>query len=230
MEPHFLKGNPPLEIILRRSARARRISLRVSSLDGRVTLTLPKGVPEHEALNFAQDKADWIRGHVERAAQPKRVTHGDKIPFIGRDIMITPGSGRRVTLSGHTLTVPGAPEQAAPRIKAWLKIQARESLIISVTKYSEKIGRKHGRITLRDTRSRWGSCNSRGDLMFSWRLVMAPHEVLDYVAAHEVAHLIEMNHSPAFWNIVEKICPAYKTHQRWLRTNGTALHSYRFAD
>ncbi|RMD90830.1 MAG: M48 family peptidase, partial [Alphaproteobacteria bacterium] len=107
-------------------------------------------------------------------------------------------------------------------------MQAREALAAACDRHAARLGRRYGRLSLRDTRSRWGSCSAEGNLNFSWRLVMAPPEVLDYVAAHEVAHLAEMNHSPAFWALVERLFPAHEAPRRWLRENGASLHRYRF--
>jgi len=105
---------------------------------------------------------------------------------------------------------------------------ARERLLGAVARHAEALGRPAGKITLRDTRSRWGSCSSKGDLMFSWRLIMAPPAVLDYVAAHEVAHLAEMNHSARYWAVCEQLCPEYRVHRRWLKQSGAALLAWRF--
>ncbi len=121
--------------------------------------------------------------------------------------------------------------RAAPaRLRAWLRTRARERLADASDRHAARLGMPYRRLTLRDTRSRWGSCSAQGGLMYSWRLVMAPGDVLDYVAAHEVAHLAEMNHSPAFWNTVARLKPGYETPRRWLRENGAALHRYRFGD
>ncbi len=225
-----LPGNPPVEITLRRSARARRVSLRVSGLDGRVTLSLPKGVAEATALAFAEEKSDWIRRHLAKRMEEVRPEVGGTLLFEGRERRILAGTGRCVRLEADDLLVPPQPGMLAARLKAFLKLQARGRLQAACEGYAERLGRRFTKITLRDTRSRWGSCSANGGLMFSWRLVMAPPEVLDYVAAHEVAHLVEMNHSAAYWEIVRGLCPDYETHRRWLRTNGGLLHRYRFDD
>jgi predicted metal-dependent hydrolase len=111
-----------------------------------------------------------------------------------------------------------------------LKALARDRLTEASDRHAAALGRRYTRLTLRDTRSRWGSCSSAGALMYSWRLILAPPEVLDYVAAHEVAHLAQMNHSPAFWAEVARLCPSYPTHRTWLRRSGDTLHRYRFSD
>ena len=226
MPERYLNGNPPVPILMRRSARARRISLRVSRLDGRVTLTLPKGVSEAEALAFAESRADWIRGHLAAREEDVVPTAGARIPVEGQLHEIKQVTGRRVLCENGQILVPA---HAAPaRLRSWLRELARDRLTAASDRHAAALGRSYARITLRDTRSRWGSCSSAGALMYSWRLVMAPPEVLDYVAAHEVAHLVEMNHSPAFWSVVEKLYGPYETQRKWLRSNGTSLHRYRF--
>jgi predicted metal-dependent hydrolase len=131
-------------------------------------------------------------------------------------------------MEGGVLCVPGGPEQLAPRVGAWLREVARQDCVAAAERHAARLRRSFGKITMRDTRSRWGSCTSAGDLMFSWRLVLAPPDVLDYVVAHEVAHLAEMNHSPRFWRQVERLCPDYAASRQWLRRNGAALQAFDF--
>ncbi|MFX0545392.1 M48 family metallopeptidase [Roseovarius sp. S1116L3] len=225
MGEHILPGNPPIAVTLRRSSRARRISLRVSGVDGRVTLTLPRGLSEREALDFARSKQDWLQGHLESRAPEVPALPGALIPVEGQIFQIEAGGGRRVVIEGDRLIVPGG--QPA-RLQAWLKTLARDRLAAASDRYSAALGRPYGKLTLRDTRSRWGSCSSSAGLSYSWRLIMAPPEVLDYVAAHEVAHLEQMNHSAAFWDAVARLMPDYAAHRQWLRRHGTDLHRYRF--
>lgn len=226
MTDHFLPGSPPVALVLRRSARARRISLRISQLDGRVTLTVPKSVREGEALQFARDKEGWIRRHLDRRPEDVAVAIGQSLPVEGRLRRITPSATRKVVLSEDEIQVPEA--QAAARLKSYLTALARDRLASASDHYAGQLGRSYARISLRDTRSRWGSCSSTGGLMYSWRLILAPPQVLRYVAAHEVAHLAEMNHSPAFWTQVEALFGSYAQERQWLRDNGTALHLFRF--
>ncbi len=230
MGDHILPGNPPVALTLRRSARAKRISLRVSGLDGRVTLTLPRHVPEHEALEFAHEKAGWLRRQLGQRPDHLVVSYGVELPVEGRSLRITPGAGRLVHESGDKVIVPGTPDRVATRVQAYLKIRARDRLAAASDHFAALLGREYTRLTLRDTRSRWGSCSARGALNYSWRLIMAPPEVLRYVAAHEVAHLDEMNHSPAFWALTGKLMPDYHAPRRWLQENGAVLHRYRFGD
>ncbi len=226
MGEHALPGTPPVPLTLRRSPRARRISLRISQLDGRVTLTYPQGVPEAEALSFARSKEEWIRQHLAGQPDLELVRLGGVIRIEGTERRIVPAPGRRVVLSADAVAVPDGAE--GRRLARFLKELARDRLTGACDDYAAILGRSYISLTLRDTRSRWGSCSSHGGLMFSWRLILAPSEVLHYVAAHEVAHLAEMNHSPAFWAQVERIFGPYDAPRRWLRENGAMLHRYRF--
>ncbi len=224
-----LSGNPEITIQLRRNARARRLSLRVSQLDGRVTLTLPRAASQSEASGFAREKESWIRKQLGRRSAETILTIGAKVLFQGVELPIVAGEKRTVQLLEDQLMVPGDPKKVAIRLAAFMKLRAREQLSRACDDYAGRLGKQVRRITLRDTRSRWGSCTCEGNLMFSWRLIMAPPDVLDYVAAHEVAHLIEMNHSADFWAQVARVYPDYQRPRQWLRQNGAQLHSYRFS-
>lgn len=228
MSDVFLPGDPPIPLIMRRNAQARRISLRISQLDGRVTLTMPKRLAEREALDFARTKEPWIRKHLAARGTEVEIALGAQLPVGGQLLTITPGAGRRVEILPDSVAVPGAPDRVSKRLAAYLKEVARDRLAGACDDYAALLGKSYTRISMRDTRSRWGSCTSDGGLMFSWRLIMTPPEVLDYVAAHEVAHLAQMNHSPAFWAEVTRIYGDYKEPRRWLRKHGSDLHRYRF--
>ena len=230
MGQHILSGNPPVAVILKQSARARRISLRVSGLDGKVTLTVPRGVRDREALEFAQSKADWLRQQMSKQQAPVAVAFDAELPIQGQMTRIVPGATKGVHLVGDTLEVAGQPDAVASRVQAWLKAQARDQLALASDRYAQALGRGYSKISIRDTRSRWGSCSAQGGLMYSWRLFLCPPDVLDYVAAHEVAHLQEMNHSDAFWSLVATLKPDYQAPRRWLRENGAGLHRYKFKD
>jgi predicted metal-dependent hydrolase len=223
-----LPGPPPVDVTLRRSARARRFSLRVSRLDGRVTLTLPVRGREAEAMAFLQAQEPWLRRALAAIPQGAGVGIGTVLPVEGVALAIAQGTGRAVRIDGGHLSVPGDPAQTAARVAAYLKVRARDRLAAASDHYARLLGRPYASLTLRDTRSRWGSCTAEGRLMYSWRLIMAPPAVLDYVAAHEVAHLAEMNHSNAFWAVVTRLYPGYATPRRWLKTQGQALHALRF--
>lgn len=226
----LLPGSPPVEIVLKRSARARRFSLRVSRLDGRVTLSLPARAREAEAMAFARAQEGWIRETLADMPQRAGVGIGSVLPVEGRMLLLAPGAGRAVRVEDDSLLIPGDPAQAGARAGAFLRALARERLVAASDRYAAMIGRRVERVTLRDTRSRWGSCAQDGALMYSWRLIMAPVSVLDYVAAHEVAHMQEMNHSAAYWEVVDRLYPGWQVQRKWLHAEGQALHQYRFGD
>jgi len=221
-------GEPPIDVTLKHSARARRLSLRVSGVDGRVSLTLPHRASLREAQAFLRSKEDWIREHLDRRPDATVIRPGAVVPVEGHPRLIAETRTRAVKLMDDHILIPQGEDKAAIRVRAFLKTLARDRLAEASTRYSAQLGRPFGKLSLRDTRSRWGSCTSEGNLMYSWRLILAPAEVLDYVAAHEVAHLAEMNHSAAFWAEVARLMPDYKAPRTWLRTQGGALHRYQF--
>ncbi|MBW7922539.1 MAG: M48 family metallopeptidase [Rubellimicrobium sp.] len=229
MDDLVIAGDPPVRVALRSSPRARRMSLRVSRLDGRVTLTLPHHVARDEGVAFARSRADWLRRHLAQVETGEAPHLGGTIPFLGQSLPLVAGPVRGPVLKDDALVLPDDPPRVARRVEVFLRTQARARLAEACDRHAAALGRPFRRITLRDPRSRWGSCSARGDLMFSWRLVMAPPEVLDYVAAHEVAHLAQMNHSPAFWAVVARLCPGHAAQRRWLREEGPRLHRLRFA-
>lgn len=229
MGRHVLHGNPPIEVTLRKSAQARRLSLRISRLDGRVTLTMPVNAPEREGIAFLREKESWLRGHLGQMVPAEQIGIGSVVPVQGRALTVVQGAGLRVRLLDDRIEVP-ANRNACAAIRARLRAMARDALAEASDRHAATLGVSYARLSIRDTRSRWGSCSSKGVLMYSWRLIMAPPAVLDYVAAHEVAHLREMNHAPAFWNVVARLCPDYAVHRKWLRDHGETLHRLRFDD
>ena len=225
-------GEPPVEVELRRNARARRFTLTVPQAGGPPRLTMPKYASEREARAFLSKQGDWLRGAMARRPGEVIVGIGSRIPVEGRLRTVVAMPGRRLPPVAHgdaLVLTGGAPDEAGRRIEAWLKLSARTRLAAISEAAAGRIGARVARIALRDTRGRWGSCSSRGNLNFSWRLAMAPAHVLDYVAVHEAAHLVEMNHGPRFWALVERLRPDWRTSRDWLRREGASLHRYRFS-
>jgi predicted metal-dependent hydrolase len=223
-----LPGRPPIELQVRHAPRARRISLRVSGRDGRVTLTVPPGATLSEAVGFARDREGWLRRVLADVSPPIRPAPGGRLAVEGRERLIVGAPVRRATLRGDELLVPeGRP--AGPAVAAFLKTLARERAETSVAGHAAAIGRAQPPLRFRDTRSRWGSCSAEGRLMLSWRLAMAPPEVLDYVAAHEVAHLVHLDHSPRFWAVTERLFPGWTRARGWLRKEGGGLQAVDFS-
>jgi predicted metal-dependent hydrolase len=222
-------GDPAIELQLRRNHRARRMVLRVARTGQGPTLTLPPGVPVRAAVAFLEDQEGWLRRHLDLGPVRIRIGPDSVLPLGDRQITVRAAAAGRLRLEHDVLQVPGPAEEIGVRVGAFLREQARAACATGVARHAARLGRQPGRITLRDPRSRWGSCTSSGDLMFSWRLILAPSAVLDYVIAHEVAHLSELNHSPRFWAVVRGLCPDYAAPRDWLRRNGAELHAYDFA-
>jgi predicted metal-dependent hydrolase len=221
-------GEPAIEVRLRRDARARRMVLRVTRTGGGPTLTVPPGVPLASARAFLGDQERWLREQL--AAGPARLAVGDGtlLPLGDGTLAVRVREGGRLARVGDELVVPRGRAGVGPRVAGFLKEAARAACVAATERHARALGAQPGRISLRDPRGRWGSCTSSGDLMYSWRLVLAPAAVLDYVVAHEVAHLTEMNHSPRFWAAVRELCPGFDAPRAWLRRNGPALHAWDF--
>lgn len=221
--------DPETEVVLRRSRRARRMTLTVPGRGEPPRVTAPPHASLSEIRMFLMRQSDWLRRALVRAPQANAVAFGATIPVAGARLLIAPSaSGRRLPLiEGERLLLP---EGAAPgpRIAVWLKERARASIAPIAHNAAAELGARAGRITMKDTKGRWGSCSVAGNLNFSWRLAMAPPEVLDYVAVHEAAHLREMNHGSRFWALVESLRPDWRLRRDWLKKHGGELQSYRF--
>jgi len=218
--------DPAVLVRLHRSARARRFTL--SLRGGEARLTAPTHARETEARMFLLRQSDWLRDALARAPLAHDVVIGAHVLIDGASVGIVDSGRARgpCVLCGGALATPAAAPGAA--VAAFLRARAQASITPAAKAAAAALGRPVGRISFRDTRSRWGSCTARGDLAFSWRLAMAPPAVRDYVAAHEAAHLVEMNHAPAFWRLVERLRPDYRAERAWLRAEGAQLHRYRF--
>ena len=209
--------------------KARRLILRLDERRREAVAVAPSKKKIGEAAAFARDRIDWIAEHLQALPEKMILQPGAQFMLRGEACQITvEGDGRVPKLEigpPLTLRVPGDQETTGKRVERYLRKAAKSDLSDSVIEYCETLGVEARRVTIKDTRSRWGSCTSDGRLAFSWRLIMAPPPVLQYVAAHECAHLLEMNHSPAFWAHVEACRPDWKKERAWLRQNGRDLHA-----
>lgn len=221
-------GSETLPILVRRDARARRITLRFNPWSRDITVTLPRTAPVSEGLDFAELKRPWLENVI--AKSPKKVSFepGAIIPILGRPYRIEhrPRQKGVVVIEGDAVYVSGAPEFLSRRLRDWLKMRVKEIITEWAQTKAEMLDRPIRAISVRDTRSRWGSCSADGRLFFSWRLIFATPDVLDYVVSHEVAHLAELNHSKRFWNMVEQLCPGWETSNEWLKHHGQTLYVY----
>ena len=215
-------------VSLRRSTRARRILLHVGVYDGTVELVLPPGASTREGLAFARTQTRWVAAQLARVGDGVPFADGAVIPVLGQQLTIRRTDSRSAlpVLQDDVLLVGGRDDTVSSRVKRWVRNRAMDEIKPRAERMGAEIGRPPARISMRDTRSRWGSCSRAGNLNFSWRLVMAPENVLDYVVAHEVAHLREPNHSARFWTLVDTLCPDVKDARGWLRTHGAELHRY----
>jgi hypothetical protein len=216
-------------LAIRVSPRARRVGLRIDAARRRVELVLPRGVPAELGLRFLREKRGWIAARLEALPLPVPFVEGAVVPVLGVPHRIRRSfelSAPPVTLADREIRVRGDPAHLPRRVRDHLATLARDELTRRAQPLAAHIGRKISRIAVRDTKSRWGSCSSSGNLSFSWRLIFAPEEVVDYVVAHEVAHLAEMNHGPRFWRLVDTLAPGNARHRRWLDRHRTELLSY----
>ncbi|GHC66935.1 M48 family metallopeptidase [Limoniibacter endophyticus] len=230
---HVVAGKVvPLRVV--ENERAKRLTLRIETGGKGLRVTIPKGLRNTDIEGFLDRHENWIVTKLSALPENPVVRHGIRIPVRGKSHLIVHVPGTRGTASlsederGPLLLVYGAAEHLPRRIADFLKKQAREDIGRLVAKHAATVGRKPKAIRFKDTTSRWGSCTSDGTLSFSWRIMMAPAPVIDYLVAHEVAHLIEMNHGPNFWTLCEKLCPETRRCKDWLKRNGTALHAIRF--
>ncbi|HEX2839851.1 SprT family zinc-dependent metalloprotease [Hyphomicrobium sp.] len=221
----------PVEV--RRHPGARRLTLRVSRTRRAVIVTLPVQCDLDEAGSFITRNIEWVREHLNRLPSAVPFIDGVFIPLRGeahRVVFAGPHRRgvveRKETASYPELHVYGRAEHAPRRLKDWLAREAHRDLAERVAIHAKQLGVAPKRIAVRDQTSRWGSCSTTGVLSFSWRLIMAPSEILDYVAAHEVAHLREMNHGPRFWALVAKTMPSLDEAKKWLQIYGMDLHRY----
>ncbi len=222
----------PHQVRLCRNRNARRYILRVDAARRAIVLTMPTRGSAREAHRFVARHENWLRTQLARLPEAIPFVHGAVIPFRGTPHLVrhNPGKGRVVRLvepdgdAPPALDISGDPRHLPRRLTDWLKKQARQDLTARVADHAERLDVIPGKLSMRDPRSRWGSCAANGALSFSWRLVLAPPGVLDYVAAHEVAHLREMNHSADFWALVAQTCTDTARAKSWLKAHGRDLH------
>ena len=215
---------------VRRSARARRMILRMDAARGGPVLTLPASGNLAEARRFLDSHSGWLASRLARLPQARPFADDTLFPLRGEACRIVHRNGRgvirlEVTPDERQVIVPGAAAHLPRRLGDWLRGEARSDLQVAVSDHAAAIGAMVRALRVGDAKSRWGSCTRRGVLSFSWRLILAPSFVLDYLAAHEVAHLGEMNHGPAFWRLVAQLDPDFEKARAWLKTHGTGLHA-----
>ena len=218
-------GGREVRVAVRRNPRARRISLSIGS--GEVRLTLPPGASEAAGLAFLRSRGDWVAGRLRDAPAPVPFEPGQTVPFRGRPrrIRLDPSLRDPLLLEDDRILL-ASPAGCSRLVEGWLRHEARLAFGEAVARHAAALGVEPRGIAIRDQKTRWGSASAAGRLNFSWRAVMAPPFVLDYLAAHEVAHLREMNHGPRFWSLCRRLCPETDAAERWLKAEGRGLHRY----
>lgn len=225
-------------VLLKRAPAARRFTLRVRAATRDVLLTMPRRGALADAKDFAERHAAWIGARLRRLPEAVPFEPGRVIPVRGDLYLIVHCPGARGTvwvepadetqarLAPNRLCVAGAIEHLPRRVTDFLKAHAKADIEAAVRRHAAAIGKQPRSVTLRDTSSRWGSCSAAGGLNFSWRLILAPPFVLDYLAAHEVGHLLFLDHSPRFWKAVKALAPQTDRAEAWLMAHGSSLHRY----
>jgi predicted metal-dependent hydrolase len=218
-------GAVPLRV--RAHPRARRIALRLDAAGDTIEMVLPRRCSQREALRFLEASRGWIDARL--AKLPPRIVFaaGAIVPVMDvphpiRAVGKSSGRGA-VWIEDGAICVAGDPAFLPRRVRDFLRALAKRELTARAERMALTIEHKVKRVTVRDTVSRWGSCARSGNLSFSWRLIFAPEAVIDYVVAHEVAHLVHMNHGMRFWRLVEKLQPGTKAQRLWLNRNRLRL-------
>lgn len=230
---HVVAGRTlPLRIV--ENDRARRLTLRIDAGGQGLRITVPPGLRRGEVEKFLHRHQGWLEQRLAKVPDRPQVRPGIKLPLYGVPHMIVHEPAKRGTVSvgsnenGPTLVIHGERVHLPRRLTDYLKREARREIGALVEKHTAKVGRKAKAVRFKDTSSRWGSCTSDGNLSFSWRIMMAPRPVINYLVAHEVAHLKEMNHGPKFWKLCEELCPDTERCRAWLKKNGSALQAIQF--
>jgi predicted metal-dependent hydrolase len=230
---HVVAGRTlPLKIV--ENDRARRLTLRIDTGGQGLRITVPPGLRQGEVELFLSRQQGWLEQRLAKVPQQPQVRPGISMPLRGvpHRILHEPdgrGTVRPDCRGGEpVLIVNGDIRHLPRRLADFLKREARRDIEPLVAKHCERLGKRASAVRYRDTSSRWGSCTSNGTLSFSWRIMMAPAPVVDYLVAHEVAHLKEMNHGPRFWSLCAELCPDTERCKSWLKRNGGALQAIQF--
>ena len=225
------------DVTVRRHRRARRYTLRIHATRREAILSMPMRGNLTDAKDFAHRHGAWLAERLRKLPDSIAFVDGAMLPLRGEPHLVVHRPRSRGTVwcdcgddGINLLCVAGDAAHTARRVKDYLKREARRDLTVAVRKHADALGVTFKRISVRDQSSRWGSCNSDGVLSFSWRLILAPPYALDYLAAHEVAHLVEMNHSVRFWRVVDRICPEMERAKAWITAHGNELHRYGVSD
>ncbi len=218
-------------VCVKRSRRAKRVALRLDPVERVINLVIPEKMPLEKAYRFANEHHVWVEKTLSNLAVPVYFKHGTILPVFGDRLTLDITKDKtfkrtKIHLDGNILVVNTYQDDPTNRIKTYLKKMAQTGLADIANEKAEKLGKVIKSITVRETKSRWGSCSHDGSVSFSWRLIFAPYTAIDYVVAHEVAHLKHMDHSRKFWNVCEQLSLNYQEGKKWMRQNGNDLMRY----
>lgn len=223
---HWQVGGQTYPLTIMRNGRAKRMCLRFDPVKRHIRLTLPSRASLSRGLDFLSRGQEWLEKQIARYPEAQTRHVPECLSFLGEKLTLihTEGTRGRCERIENALHITCPPDALPRRIEDYGKKLLKAYIPQKAQAMATVLGVKVNRISLRHTTSRWGSCSSKGNLSFCWRLVFAPLWVLDYIIAHEVAHLQEMNHSPAFWQQVARIYPDYAKARAWLNTHGESLY------
>ena len=217
-----------IPVRIRKNTRARRMILRIDNNINGAVVTLPSWTSEREALLMVQEKSDWVLTKLDNMPTKISFESGVQIPFLGEYHIVyhDPNQKGVVKKGENEIRLGGREEHLSRRLGDWLRKEAKIIIQPKAIEMAKKLNGKIGRISIRDTKSRWGSCAASGNLSFCWRLILTPEWVLNYVIAHEVSHLRHMNHGPEFWQTVADFNVRVDAARVWLSKNAEQLHRY----
>jgi len=236
----FTLSDRILPLHTRINPRAKRLTLRIESGGRGLCISVPPGTSSRQINHFLQKCRGWLEKKLQKLPPPSldgaMLREGIKIPYLGKPHVIVHRPGRGLTCLNvsdegeNQIIVTGADAHLPRRLRDFFEKQARIIITPLVKDYAARLEKCPSAISYKDTKSRWGSCSSSGSISFSWRIIMAPPVVIRYLVAHEVAHLVEMNHGVHFWQICTQLCPETPSCRAWLKRNGQALHAFDFGD
>ena len=218
------------KLSVKRLRKAKRITLRVCPFNGELRITIPQHSNIDAMVDFIGTNMVWIKSQMRKKIPLVRITNGTSVPIFGyeRKILAKKNCLTNFYFTRTSLIIPETTLPFNDQISSVIYQIATQYFTEISLEYAEKLNVTFDKISIKDTKSRWGSCSSDKKLMFSWRLIMAPKKVSSYVAAHEIAHLKHMNHSKNYWKVVNFLSPDYKVHRNWLHIHGKHLHRYFF--
>lgn len=226
--PRIVVGERMLPVEIRRTARARRLTLRLAPDGSAVRVTIPNWAPTREAIDFAKARTDWLERQLAKVPSAEPLAPGATIPFRGGPLLLVhdPAAVRRVRIGDAQLHVGGPAENLAPRLRRWIQAEARVLFLADLADYAPRAGVPVPLLALTNAQRRWGSCSARGAIRLNWRLAMAPDAVRRSVAAHEVAHLVHFDHSPRFHALLGELYEGeIEAANHWLKRHGRSLYA-----